>query len=118
MMENVESLVKTSLTEIERMLGTKTVVGEAVTVEGTTIIPLVQVAFCFGAGGGSGTGEKQGKSEGTMGGSGGGAAIRPAGIVIISKDGVRVEPILGSATGAIEKVAELAASIIEKKINK
>jgi uncharacterized spore protein YtfJ len=117
-MDHVENLVKTSLEEIERVLSTKTVVGEPITVEGNTIIPLIQVAFGFGAGGGSGTAEKQGKGEGSMGGSGGGAAIRPAGVIIIDKDGIRVEPILGSATGALEKIAEIAAGIIEKKMTK
>jgi uncharacterized spore protein YtfJ len=117
-MEQVENLVKTSLGEIERVLSTKTVVGEPMTVDGNTIIPLIQIAFGFGAGGGSGTAEKQGKGEGMMGGSGGGAAIRPAGIVIVSKDGVKIEPILGSATGALEKIAEIAAGIIEKRMNK
>jgi uncharacterized spore protein YtfJ len=117
-MDNIESLVKTSLGEIERVLSTKTVVGEPLSVEGNTIIPLIQVAFGFGAGGGSGSAEKQGKNEGIMGGSGGGAILRPSGVIIISKDGARVEPILGSATGAIEKIAEIAAGIIEKKMGK
>ena len=37
-MEEVQNLIKTCLSEIERMLSTKTVVGEPITVEGNTII--------------------------------------------------------------------------------
>lgn len=53
-MEHVESLLKTTLAEIERLLSSRTVVGEPMTVEGNTIIPLVAVGFGFGAGGGRG----------------------------------------------------------------
>jgi len=55
--EVVENLVKTTLGEIEKVLSTKTVVGEPITVEGATIIPLISIGFAFGAAGGSGKGE-------------------------------------------------------------
>lgn len=48
-MEVVENLVKTTLGEIEKLLSTKTVVGEPITVSGTTLIPLVSLGFGFGA---------------------------------------------------------------------
>ena len=44
-MKNVENLFNTTITEIERMLNTKTVVGEPMTVEGNTLIPLVSVSL-------------------------------------------------------------------------
>ena len=39
-MEIVENLVKTTLGEIEKVLSTKTVVGEPMVVEGATLVPL------------------------------------------------------------------------------
>ncbi len=51
-MEYVESLVKTTLDEIEKVLNTKSVVGEPIKVEGATLIPLICFGFGFGAGGG------------------------------------------------------------------
>ena len=53
-MEDVEKMFKSAIEEIERMLSTKRVVGEPITVDGNTLIPLVSVGFGFGAGGGSG----------------------------------------------------------------
>ena len=53
----VEKLVKATLGEIEKVLSTRTVVGEPITVEGVTLIPLISVGFGFGAGGGEGKGE-------------------------------------------------------------
>jgi len=51
-MADVEQLVKITLSEIERILSTKAVVGEPMTIEGNTIIPLVSLGFGFGGGGG------------------------------------------------------------------
>jgi len=112
-MEYVENLVKTTLGEIEKVLSTKTVVGEPLTIEGVTLIPLISAGFGFGAGGGSGKGEKQ-KGEGTGGGTGGGAYVKPVAVVIVSKEGVKIEPIMGSLAGAIEKLGETIPQTIEK----
>ena len=89
-----ENLVKTTLGEIEKVLNTRTVVGEPLKIEGVTLIPLISVGFGFGAGGGQGKGEAKQKGEGTGGGSGGGAWVRPKAVVIIDAQGARVEPIL------------------------
>ena len=62
-MEQVENLLKTTLGELERLLTTRTVVGEPITVEGGTVIPLVSVGFAFGACGGSGKEAKKIEGE-------------------------------------------------------
>ena len=115
-MEVVEGLIKTTLQEIEKVLTTKTVVGEPITVEGRTLIPLISIGFGFGAGGGSGKGEAKQKGEGEGGGTGGGAWVRPKAVVIMDKDGVRVEPIRGGLSTALEKLGETIPRIIEKCI--
>ncbi len=117
-MEDVENLVKTTLGEIEKVLSTKTVVGEPITIDGTTVIPLISVGFGFGAGGVSGKGESKQKGEGYGGGTGGGAWVNPIALVIIDKTGVRVEPILGSLAGAIEKVGASVPRLVEKCLDK
>jgi uncharacterized spore protein YtfJ len=117
-MDDVEKLVKTTLGEIEKVLDSKTVVGEPIVIEGTTLIPLMSVGFGFAAGGGSGKGETKETTEGGGSGSGGGAGVRPIAIIVIDKDGVRIEPIKGGISAAIEKLSEtipdIAAKITEK----
>ena len=113
-MEQVENLVKTTLGEIEKVLSTKTVVGEPLSVEGRTVIPLLSAGFVFGAGGGSGRGETRQKGEGTAGGTGGGAWVRPVAVIIIDKEGVRIEPIMGSLASAIERIGETLPRTLEK----
>jgi uncharacterized spore protein YtfJ len=113
-MEIVENLVKTTLSEIEKVLDTKTVVGEPLTIGETTIVPLISIGFAFGAGGGSGQGETKQKGEGSGGGTGGGAWVRPIALVIITAEGVKVEPIIGRFGGALEKLGEIVPSAIDR----
>ncbi len=113
-MEDVEKLVKTSLSEIERLLSSRTVVGEPITFEGNTLIPLVRIAFGFGAGGGAGTSERS-KGEGSAGAAAGGALIRPVAIIVINKEGVKVEPIRGATASLLEKAGTAVMKAVEKR---
>ena len=117
-MEIVESLVKATLGEIEKVLGTRTVVGDPITIEGATLVPLISVGFGFGAGGGSGKGEAKQKGEGSGGGTGGGAWVKPIAIVIIDKSGVRIESIKGGMASAMEKLGETIPHMIEQCMEK
>jgi uncharacterized spore protein YtfJ len=117
-MEDVEKLVKTTLGEIEKVLDAKTVVGEPITIEGTTLIPLMSVGFGFAAGGGTGKGETKEETEGGGSGTGGGGGVKPIAVMVIDKDGVRIEPIKGGMATAMEKLSEtipdIAAKLTEK----
>ena len=104
-MEHVESLLKATLAEVERLLNSRTVVGDPISVEGHTVIPLVAVGFGFGAGGGSGKEQKRVSGEALGAGSGGGGGVKPVAIIIASKDGVRVEAIRKGAADHLRKHA-------------
>jgi uncharacterized spore protein YtfJ len=103
-MEGIEKLFDKAVGEIERMLNTKTVVGEPIKIEDTTLIPLVNVGFGFGVGAGEGTEPQKGGGHG--GGTGGGGGVKPVALVIIQKDLVRVEPVKSGTASVLEKVAE------------
>lgn len=121
-MEYVERILKTSMGEIERLLSTKTVVGEPMDVEGNTIIPLVSFGFAFSAGGGSGKGDKagkgEGKGEGSGVGTGGGGGIKPVAVIIINKDGVNIAPIVGGTATVFEKISDVVGEVAGKAIEK
>lgn len=114
-MEHVENLLKTTLGEIERLLTTRTVVGDPINVDGNTVIPLISIGFGFGAGGGSGKEQKTISGEAFGGGSGGGGGIKPVAIIVINKEGVRVEPIRKGAATLVEKAGEALGKIVEKR---
>jgi uncharacterized spore protein YtfJ len=103
-MEDIDKLFEKAVGEIERMLNTKTVVGDPITIEGNTLIPLINVGFGFGVGGGQGTDPQKGSGHG--GGTGGGGGVKPVALVIINEEGVRVEPIKSGTTSVLEKIAE------------
>jgi sporulation protein YtfJ len=117
-MEIVANLAKTTLEELEKVLTARTVVGEPITIEGSTLIPLISVGFGFGAGGGSGKGESKQKGEGEGGGTGGGAWVKPIAVVIIDKDGVRVEPIRRGLSTMMEKIGDTVPKVVDKIMEK
>jgi uncharacterized spore protein YtfJ len=113
LMKDIENLFGKAIGEIERMLNTKTVVGEPITVEGNTLIPLISVGFGFGVGAGEGTDPKKGAGSG--GGTGGGGGVKPVALVVINKDGVRVESVKGAAVSIVEKIADVAGQVASAK---
>ena len=113
-MEDIEGLLKTAMGEVERMLNTKSVVGEPITIEGNTLIPLVSLGFGIGAGGGTGTMKRGESGEGKGAGTGGGGGVKPVAVIIIDKDGVRLEPVKGGTSSVLEKVAETIGKAVQK----
>ena len=112
-MSEIDNLFTKAIGEVERMLSTKTVVGEPITVEGNTLIPLVSVGFGFGVGSGEGTDPKKGPGSG--GGTGAGGGVKPVALVIVNKDGVLVESVKGAAASVFEKVADVAGKYASQK---
>ena len=114
-MDHVENLLKATLAEIERILNTRTVVGEPITVEGNTIIPLVAVGFGSEAAAGPGKSRRQRVWRVW--------ASAPVAVAASSRwrssssarTGVRVEPVRRGAATMVEKVGEAVSRIIEKR---
>lgn len=113
-MQQVQELLKSSLEEIERVVSSKTVVGDPIHVDGTTLIPLISIGFGFGAGGASGNGAKS-SSEGTGAGTGAGVGIKPVAIIVIDKNGTRLECLRGGAASFLDHVGSAIGKAMEKK---
>jgi len=96
--------------KIEKLLQTKTVVGESIKVGEATIIPLISVSFGVGAGGGDGSDEKGMKGVG--GGGGSGAKITPAAVLVIIGDQVQMLPVTKSR--GLEKLLDMIPDIMNK----
>ena len=111
-MTEVEALLKATIGEMERLLATKTVIGEPITAVGKTVIPLLSVGAGFGAGAGAGK-----EDEGTSGGAGGGFGIKPVAVIIIEEESVRVEPVEKKPGSLIEQLADKIPSLIKKEID-
>ena len=97
------------------LLRTRTVVGEPINVDGQTIIPLIAVGFGFGAGGGSGKEQKKTSLEGLGAASGAGGGVKPVAVIIVNKDGARLESVRRGAATMVEKVGEAVGKIMDKR---
>ena len=116
-MEDVNKLLKTAVDDIERLLNSKTVVGDPISVEGATIIPLVSIGFGFGAGGGSRT--PTGEKENVAGGTGAGGGVKPVAVVVVEKDGsVKLQSLSGGTISILEKVVDTVGKTVSKRMDK
>ena len=111
--KEIENLFGKAIGEIERLLNTKTVVGDPITVEGSTLIPLISIGFGFCVGAGEGKDARNGAGSG--GGTGGGGGVKPVALIVVDKDGVRVETVKGGAASALEKIADVAGRYASSK---
>jgi uncharacterized spore protein YtfJ len=109
----IENLVKTTVEEIRKVLTETSVMGEPRTIEGVTLIPIISTGFLFGAGGGTGkAGDPAKGGEGEGGGTGGGVGVKTVAVVVIDKNGVRVEGIRGGLASVVERIAEKAPEFV------
>jgi len=70
-----------------------TIFGQPVERGDTTVIPCSEVAIGVGMGSGTGPVDEKGNQTGGGSGGGGGARGRPVAAIVITKEGVHVEPI-------------------------
>ncbi len=106
----VEDLMKEVVTQLEKMITTRTIVGEPITAAGKTVIPISKVSFGFGSGGGEG---KRGEEGGFGGGGGGGAKIEPVAFLVISEEEVKLVGMKGKGLD-IEKIMESVPELVDK----
>lgn len=104
----IETLMKTAMDSIQKMINVNTVIGDPVeTPTGSVIIPVSRVSCGFAAGGSeflpmegeTGDDKKNEDDSSKMpfgGGSGGGVAVKPVGFLVVSQDQIRLLPVEGN----------------------
>src|SRR5207302_5035665 len=90
----VTGSVEQVMTELVRSANVNAVFGQPVEREGATVIPCSEIAVGLGMGTGSGPVDEQGNSTGSAGGAGGGSRGRPVAVIVMTREGVRIEPVL------------------------
>ncbi len=98
--------------EFERMIGTRTVVGEPFTVGNVTLIPITSAMVGIGGGGGEGTAGKD-QPGGIGEGIGAGFRVTPIGFIVIKGDDVTLLPI-GRRGSFLEKLVEVMPNLASK----
>ena len=83
----IEGIMGVTMEKIRQLVDANTIIGEPITVDGATIIPISRVTFGF-ASGGSDVGAKTNKQM-FGGGTGAGVSIAPIAFLVISGGNVR-----------------------------
>lgn len=101
-----KNTVETLFNGMEGFLSSKTVVGEAIKVGDTTILPLMDVSFGVGAGANSGT------KEGGNAGGGIGGKMSPSAVLVISKGGTKLVNVKNS--DGFAKIIDMVPDIVSR----
>jgi len=107
-MEGLGEIIRTITGEMQKSISARTVVGDPISIEGKTIVPLVSTGMAFGAGTGSGKEQASGGS-----GGGGGMGIKPVAVIIIDDQGVKVERLKSPKHSVMEQLVEAMPKLAE-----
>ena len=109
---NIKNNLEQIFESFREMIKVETVVGQAVHLGDAILVPFVDVTFGFGTGGLNGKTDNGRDSIG----SGGGARLEPAAILVIKGDRVEMFSIKkgGYQASAFEKLIAMAPEIIDK----
>ena len=108
---NVKENLEVLFEKFKNMIKVETVVGEAVQIGDTTLVPFVDVTFGFGTGTNHNTANKQHE----CGGGGGGAKMEPTAILVIKGERIELFNIKGSAsTNSFDRLIGLVPEVISQ----
>ncbi len=109
MSENkVSEILKDIVGELKNIATSQTVVGEPITVNEKTVIPVVKISLGFGAGGGQGV---KGEQSGFGGGGGGAAKIEPSAFIIMDEKKISL---LSAKPGKLDALVEAVPGLFGK----
>lgn len=102
---NFQNTVEALFKGMDSFITTKTVVGDAVTVGDTIILPLVDVTFGVGAGAFA-------ENAKNNGGGGMGAKITPSAVLVINRNGTKLVNVRNQ--DAITKILDMVPDLADK----
>jgi len=86
--------VKQVLSQLVSSANVDAVFGRPIERDGATVIPCSEIAVGFAMGSGTGPVDERGNPTGAGSGGGGGSQGRPIAVIVMTKEGVRIEPVL------------------------
>ncbi|SHJ21186.1 GerW family sporulation protein [Hespellia stercorisuis] len=102
---NFKTTVESLIQGMNSTISTKTVVGDAIHIDGTIIVPLVDVSFAIGAGAFSG--DKKDKGAGGIGGK-----MTPSAVLVIKDGSTRLVNIKNQDT--MTKILDMVPDVVNK----
>lgn len=120
MSENsIKGIMDTTMEKIRAMVDADTVIGDPITVDGATVIPVSKVSFGLATGGSDFSGK--GNTPMFGGGGGAGVSITPVAFIVIKGQEVKMlqiykdESSANKAIGVLPELFEKISSLFKKK---
>lgn len=114
MSKNVSEVLNASLARIKDMADANMVVGQAITVGDTTIIPVSKITVGLASGGADFATKASGADPNFGGGIGCGVSLTPVAFIILQGERIRVVPVDEPAKTATDRLIEQLPSLIDK----
>ncbi len=114
MSQNLPNMLQDTISKIREMVDVNNVIGEPITVDGVTIIPVSRVSVGFG-GGGSDFAKNASAGELPFGGGvGGGVKVNPICFLIVKDGNVRMMPVAAPASTTADRIVEMVPDTLDK----
>ena len=108
---NVKENLEVLFEKFKNMIKVETVVGEAVHIGDTTLVPFVDVTFGFG----TGTNHNTANKNHECGGGGGGAKMEPSAILVIKGERIELFNIKGNPySSSFDRLIGLVPDLVSK----
>ncbi|MBE6975904.1 MAG: sporulation protein YtfJ [Ruminococcaceae bacterium] len=115
MSKNLPNMLESTIAKIREMVDVNSVIGEPITADGVTIIPISKVSVGFGGGGSDFVSRNVNKQENPFGGGvGGGVKVTPVAFLIVKDGSVRMLPVAAPANTTADRIVEQVPDLLDK----
>ena len=115
MSQTLPNMLENTIARIREMVDISSVIGDPITVNDVTIIPISKVSVGFGGGGSDYVSKNPNKLENPFGGgAGGGVKITPMAFLIIRGDSVRMLPVATPADTTADRLVEQIPDVLDR----
>ena len=116
--QTLPNMLQNTIAKIREMVDVNSVIGEPITADGITIIPVSKVSVGFGGGGSDYVSRNANKQENPFGGgAGGGVKVTPIAFLIIKDGSVRMLPVAAPANTTADRIVEQVPDLLDKVAN-
>lgn len=116
MSKNASNMLESTIAKIREMVDVNSVIGEPITADGITIIPVSKVSVGFGGGGSDFVSKNTNNLDNHPfgGGAGGGVKVTPVAFLIIKDGNVRMLPVATPANTTADRLVEMIPDTLDK----
>ena len=116
MSKNASNMLENTIAKIREMVDVNSVIGQPITADGVTIIPVSKVSVGFGGGGSDYVSKNTNNLDNHPfgGGAGGGVKVTPVAFLIIKDGSVRMLPVAAPANNTADRLVEMIPDTLDK----